>query len=452
MQTVTRVLARYVVSSRLEDLPQLIQHEGVRAFVNWVGCAAGGCHEQNVEHVLELLLQFTGAREATLIGRHERLDALNAAFINAMSSAALSFNDTHFSTVAHPTSPVAGALFALAERQPVSGKAFLHALVLGIETQCRIANILCVAPAECGVGLSMAGLVGGIGAAVAAGKVLKLDEGGIATAIGHAANQAGGLRESHGTMASQFTPGHTARCGLMAALLAARGYTCSDTMIEGVKGFGVSYSQRPNFDAAVQGLGENFEIAALAYKPYPCGFVIHPAIDACLDIARNHAYDLAQIERVELAVNPLAVQLTDRPEPRNRNQTTVSLQHWAAVSLLQKAAGTAQMAQSVIHDPAVRALRAKIVLTPDPAVSREGARLRVVLKDGRSLEANVAHCRGSSGRPLTDAEVSEKALAQLQIAYAEGAAEELLAKCWRVAEYARVDELCAILATAPMKT
>ena len=123
-----------------------------------------------------LFRSFNGARSSTLVGRREKLDALNATFINSMASAALAYNDTHFVTVAHPTSPVGAALIALAERQPVSGKEFVRALVVANEIECRIGNILCVPPAECAIGLSMAGLVGCIGAAVAVGAVMGFDE------------------------------------------------------------------------------------------------------------------------------------------------------------------------------------------------------------------------------------------------------------------------------------
>ena len=217
MKPITRTLARYAHASQFDALPPAVRHEGARAFVNWIGCAAGGSREEDVQLMLKLLSEFNGAKDATVVGRSERLDALNAALINSMSSAALAFNDTHNATVAHPTSPVAAALLALAERQPLTGKELLHALILGIEIQCRVGNILCTPPAECQVGLSMQGLVGGIGAAVAAAKVMALDEDGITTAIGLAANQAAGLREAQSTMGSHFTPGHAARCGLMAA-------------------------------------------------------------------------------------------------------------------------------------------------------------------------------------------------------------------------------------------
>ena len=175
------MLARYVQSSQFDALPPAVRHEGARAFVNWIGCAAGGSSEPDVQLVLQLLSEFNGAKEATVVGRSERLDTLNAAFINSMSSAALAFNDTHNPTVAHPTSPVAAALLALAERRPMTGRELLHALILGIEIQCRVGNILCVPPAECQVGLSTQGLLGGIGAAVAAAKAMGLDEIGRAS-------------------------------------------------------------------------------------------------------------------------------------------------------------------------------------------------------------------------------------------------------------------------------
>jgi len=360
----------------------------------------------------------------------------------------LAFDDTHFTTVAHPTSPVGAALLALAERQPLNGRELIHALVLGVEIQCRVGNMLCVPPAECQVGWSMTGLVSGIGAAVAAAKVLGLDENAIATAIGLAANQACGLREAHGTMTSQFTPGHSARCGLMAALLAARGFGCSATMLEGPKGFALAFGQRPNFDAALAQLGQAFEISSLAYKPYPSGFVIHPVTDACLQIAKSSTLDAEHIERIELTVNSLAVQLCNRPDPVNANQAMVSLQHWAAASLKFKAAGIAQLDEAVVHDPTVSALRRKVSLHSDAAIGREAARARVVLRDGRVLEADILRCRGSAGRPLTDEDLSDKTRGQLLTVFSSDASERILAECWRIEESPRVDALCKLLAVA----
>lgn len=448
MQAVTRILSRYICSSRFNDLPAHVRHEGVRAFVNWVGCAAGGAHEEDIQIMIDTLTEFNGPAQATLVGRREKLDALNAAFVNSMSSSALAFNDTHYTSVAHPTSPVAAALLALSERQPLSGAEFIHALILGVEIQCRVGNILCVPPAESAVGLSMQGLVGGIGAAVASGKVIGLDEDGMATAIGLAANQSSGLRQAQSTMGSHYTPGHAARCGFMAALLAARGFTCSDNVIEGPKGFAVSYAQHANPDAAVDQLGKVFEIATLAYKPYPSGFVIHPVIDACLDLAKNNALDAAQIERIELTVNPLTPKLTDIADPRDRGQALVSYQHWAVVSLLHKAAGIAQVTDAVVRDPVIGALRHKVVATSLDSVGREAASVRVVLKNGTRMDASVANCRGSAGRPMNDDDITEKTRDQLRAAFPADRAEQILDQSWRIEKLPLVDPFCKQLAAA----
>jgi 2-methylcitrate dehydratase PrpD len=453
MKNITRLLARYACESRYEALPPAVRHEGLRAFVNYIGCAAGGSREDNVATMLRFLAEFNGGARATVIGRRERLDALNATFINAMSSAALAFNDTHYATVAHPTSPVAAALLALAEHQPQSfnGRELLHALILGVEIQCRVGMILVTPPAQSAVGLSMQGIVGGIGATVAAGKVLGLDEAHMATAIGLAVNQSAGLRQAQSTHASHFSPGHAARCGLQAALLAARGFECSDNMIEGFKGFAVSFAREPNFDAAIHKLGEIFEISTLAYKPYPAGVVIHAIIDACLEIAQQPAFDAARIARVELDLNPLAAKLTDLMDPKDRGQALVSLQHWTAATLIGKAAGVAQVSDAALRDPAIRALRHKVSYHNVESVGREAAHVRVLLDDGVKLEAQVAHCRGSIERPLTDDDITVKTRAQLQTVYASADSERILAQSWQIEGSANVAEFCKTLVSDDIK-
>jgi 2-methylcitrate dehydratase PrpD len=174
--------------------------------------------------------------------------------------------------------------------------------------------------------------------------------------------------------------------------------------------------------------------------------VIHPIIDACLEAARHSDFDVTRIERVELAVNPLAVKLCDRPNPVDCNQAHLSLQHWAAVSLLFKAAGLAQITEAMVRDLAVGALRRKIVVAGTPEIGREAASVRVLQTDGRTVQAGVAHCRGSVGRPLTDDDISEKTRLQLQTVFPAAAAENILAECWRVETHPVMRTLSAQLA------
>ncbi len=432
MTHTTRELARFAVNSRFEDLPQKVRHEGLRAFVNYVGCAAGGAGEPVCLKMLETISEFNGKSDCIVIGSRVKLDALNAALMNSLSSAALSFNDTHYQTVIHPTSPVGAALISLATRRKVSGRELIHAAVLGDELCCRIGNILCTPPAECAVGLSTTGLLGCIGAAIAAGKVMGFNEDQMTTAIGIAANQSAGIREAHASMSSWFTPGNAARCGLWAAFLAERGYTCPDTMIEGVKGFAVSFSSNPQLHAATDGLGDNWEILSLAYKPYPCGVVVHPVIDACLNISAKQNFDGRDIERVEVTVNPLCIQLCNRPAPQIRAQAMVSFPHWTATTLMHKEAGLPQVTEAMVHDPDIAALRAKVVAHADEKTGREAAHVKVVMKDGRSFEGHCQHALSTPQNPMTDRHIADKTRLQMEIAFDKARAQRVADACWTI--------------------
>lgn len=134
----TRLLASYIVSAQAEDLPDKVRREGLRTFFNWLGCAVGGSRHQTLEIAVAAFKPFSGPPQATVLGRAQRFDILNAALLNGISSHVFDFDDTHLKTVIHPAGPVASAILALAEYQPTSGRDFLNALVLGVEAECRI--------------------------------------------------------------------------------------------------------------------------------------------------------------------------------------------------------------------------------------------------------------------------------------------------------------------------
>src|SRR5262245_56245681 len=160
---VTRTLAGWVVASRAEDIPAGVRKEATRSMVNWIGCAVGGSHHETVDRALRALFEFSGPPQATVLGRHERLDILHAALINGISSHVLDYDDTHLKTIIHPAGPVASALLALSERRALSGAAFLHAFILGTEVECRIGNA--VYPSHYDAGWHITGTAGVFGAA-----------------------------------------------------------------------------------------------------------------------------------------------------------------------------------------------------------------------------------------------------------------------------------------------
>src|ERR1700737_735893 len=194
----TLALARFIAASTIESVPQQVRHEAKRALLNWLGCAVGASGHATVTRALSALRPFFGPPQGTVLGTNERLDVLHAAMMNGITSHTFDFDDTHLKTVIHPAGPVAAAILALAEYRPVSGRDFVHALVLGVETECRIGNA--VYPAHYDIGWHITGSAGVFGAAAAAGKILGLSEQQMVWALGLAATQPVGLREMFGTM------------------------------------------------------------------------------------------------------------------------------------------------------------------------------------------------------------------------------------------------------------
>jgi hypothetical protein len=139
---VTHALAHYVVTASYDDLPANVRKEGVRTLLNWVGVAIGGSRHQAVESAVAALAPFSGPQQASLFGRRERFDIMNAAFINGVSSHIFDYDDTHLKSAIHPAGPVASSILALSEMQPVSGKDFLNALVLGVDPNTLVESIL----------------------------------------------------------------------------------------------------------------------------------------------------------------------------------------------------------------------------------------------------------------------------------------------------------------------
>ncbi len=429
----TRALARFVVASKVADVPENARKEAARSVVNWVGCALGGARHETVDCALEALSELSGPRAATVLGRKERLDILHASLLNGISSHVLDFDDTHLETIIHPAGPVAPVLLALAERQPqmlMSGADFLHAFILGVEVECRIG--MAVYPWHYDRGYHITGSAGVFGAAAAAGKILGLDETQMVWALGLAATQSAGLREMFGTMSKAFHPGRAAQNGLTGAILAAKNFTSSEASLEAPRGFAHVLSGDRDFSKITERLGETWEVTKNTYKPFPCGIVIHPTIDACIQLRNEHGLAGADIERVELQVHPLVLELTGKKTPMRGLEGKFSVYHSAAVALLRGAVGQREYSDEAVRDPEVKALRDRVVATVDRGIREEQVHARVVTKSGRSFEKHIEHVVGSLENPLTDRDLEAKFRGQADGLLDTSESENLLSLCWRV--------------------
>jgi 2-methylcitrate dehydratase PrpD len=402
---ITRILAEFVAGHPAGRLPPGIEHEAHRTLYNWLGCAIGASRHEAGEAALAAVQMLQPAPQASVLGRGEQVDMGSAALVNGITSHTFDFDDTHLKTIIHPAGPVASAALALAEHRAASGRALLDALVLGIDVACRVGNA--IYPDHYDRGWHITGSTGMLGAAAACARLLGLDAQRTAMALGIAASQPTGLREQFGTMSKPFHPGAAARAGLMSALLASRGFTASVRAVVAPRGFVQVVSDKRAWHEVTDALGERFEIAFNTYKPFACGVVIHPAIDACVQLrARGVAPE--QVERIELRVHPLVLELTGKQAPKDGLQGKFSVYHGCAVGLLYGRAGEPEFSDATVHDARVVALRNRVHATVDTAVAEEAVVATARLRDGRVVEVRVDHAIGSLHNPLSDADLEAK--------------------------------------------
>ena len=439
---VTRTLAKYIVGGSYDVLPANVRKEGVRTLLNWVGVAIGGSHHQTVDIAVSALAPFSGPPQASLLGRHERFDIMNAAFINGVSSHIFDYDDTHLKTIIHPAGPVVSAILALAEMQPVSGKEFLNAMVLGIETECRIGNA--VYPNHFDIGWHITGTAGVFGSAAAVGKLLKLNEQQMIWALGLAASQPVGLRESFGSMNKSFNPGRAASNGIFAALLASKNFTSSNSMIEAKRGWANTVSTKQDYAEITGDLGKRYESALNTYKPFACGIVMHPSIDAAIQLRNENHLTADQIERVEVKVNPLVLELTGKKTPHEGLEGKFSIYHAVAVAIIEGAGGEKQFSDRAVNDPQVVALRGKVVPIITPGVDTAQVDMTIVLKDGRTLHRHIERAIGSVEVPMSDSQLEAKFTDLVEGILPAAAIRGVMDACWNVEALANAADIAKL--------
>jgi 2-methylcitrate dehydratase PrpD len=431
---VTRRLAEFVATHHSRGWDAAIEDEARRTLVNWVGCAVGAARHETAEAALAALLEFAPAEQATILGRRERVDIGSAALMNGITSHTFDFDDTHLKTIIHPAGPVASAALALAEHVGASGRRLVDALVLGTDVACRVGNA--IYPDHYDRGWHITGSTGMLGAAAACARVLALDANATAMALGIAASQPVGVREQFGTMTKPFHPGAAARAGLTAALFARHGFTASARALEAPRGLLPTYSDKCDWREITDGLGERFELAFNTYKPFACGVVIHPSIDGCVELAREHKLGAGDIARIELKVHPLVLELCGKRAPRTGLEGKFSVYHACAAGYLFGQAGVAEFSDEVAARADVVALRERIVATVDGAIAEDAADVTVIATDGRRFHRFVAHTIGSLERPMTDADLARKF---------HGLVDPVLG----AARAAQLRDACAGIASAP---
>lgn len=404
-RAVTDELARFATSVTWASLPESTKSAARRTVGNVVGLAVGACRHEAVETTLRTLtgLGLTGG--TSVLGREERLAITAAPLVNGMAMHVEDFDDTHLRTVLHPGAPVVPAALAIGERQSSAGSDVLAAVVVGMEVASRVGNGLGTSHFD--RGWHVTGTMGHLGAAAAAGRLMGLTVEQMRHALSLAATQAAGHTEQLGSMTKSLHPGKAAADGVEAALLAANGFTGPEGAIEGRRGLAALMTSDADLQEMLRGLGSNWETEANAFKPYSCGIVSHPVIDAAIAL-RGRGITADQVKSVEVVVHPVVLDVMGVQEPESGLRSKFSVYHCFAVGMLDGAAGPAQYSDERATDHEVVELRRKVTAVLDSSVAKDACVARVVLQDGAVEEVTIKHATGSIDSPMTDAQLAAK--------------------------------------------
>ena len=437
---ITSTLARFLSGIAYEDLSPAAVHEAKRAVLDWIGCALAGSTHPTVNVLLATFEDLGSVPVATVLGQGGRkLSLLDAPVANGQMGHVLDFDDTHLGgVILHTSTATLPALFALGEWRGSSGRDVIVALAAAFEAGIRVGQ---AAPSHHRGGWHLTGTLGTVAAAAGSARLIGLDEQQTTHALGIACTQAAGMQQNRGSDCKSLHAGKSAYHGVLASMLASKGFNSSPEILEGSLGFTKIYSATQQNDAITAGLGRTWMIAGNGYKPYACGVVLHPLIEAMIDVSRKTRQPAADVGRVEVRVHPDVIRITGIDTPSSGLMSKFSANHAAAVAYIDQAAGVAQFTNERSEDSAVQALRKLIRVTPDPSFRLDQSAAMVRTTSGATYEAQIAHATGTVSNPMSDQALREKFLGNATPAIGADQARRVGDMIWKLETLGDVGEL-----------
>lgn len=433
--TAAQRIAGFVAGLAAADAPGEVLEAAKLHALDTLGCglAAGALGE--AAYAVAAATEEAGSGPCTAIGVAHGLPAREAAFVNGTLCHALDFDDTHPHSIVHVSASVVPATLAAAQARGASGEEMLAAVVAGNETSIRLG--MAAGGAFHARGFHPTGVCGVFGATAAAARLGGLDAETTAHALGLAGSMASGLMEflADGSETKRLHPGWAAQAGLAAARLAAHGATGPTTVFEGRFGLYNAYLQgvAADVEAQVADLGERWETPRIAYKPYPACHYVHAPVDALAEILRETPLRPDDVDRLvafsdATGESLVLAPLEDKVQPRTVYDAKFSLPYCLAALLVHGRLDVGSFTEEAIADPSVLDVASRVtyeVKQYAPAPDAFAGGVRVVTRDGRTLEAELRHQRGGTENPLSASDVLGKYRANALLGLDEAAVERL---------------------------
>jgi 2-methylcitrate dehydratase PrpD len=419
----TDAVRTFIASATLQQMPANVVTEGKRCLIDNIGVLLAGSTAEGSRILREYAHKSTGAKEATVLGREPAMvSAAHAALANAGSAHALDYDDTQLSTtpdrtfglLTHPTTPALSAALAVAERTGASGAAFLEAYLTGVEVECKMAEA--IDPNHYERGFHSTGTLGVFGASAAAGKLMKLNQAQLGHMLAIAASLSAGIRVNFGSMSKPLNAARASENGVFAAELASRGFTGGGNGLDGQWGFFQVLGDGADLGRLVGKLGQPWAIVSpgVSFKPYPCGSLSHPSMDAMMKVVKDHDLKPDQIKAVRLRAGNNILEPLRYGVATNELEAKFSVPFLMSAVILTRRAGMREFTDEFVQSPAAQAMMRRVSAVHDLEIEKQGfdkirSVVEVDLLDGRKLvQPSDDRYRGGPENPFTRADLKAK--------------------------------------------
>ncbi len=394
----TKELADFVINTGFEDFSEELIDASKRCFLDWIGVAIAGRKDPSAQILLDLIEELGGNNQASVIGYGIKTSLLNAALLNGTMAHSLDYDDAHMYTRSHPSAPLIAALLPTAEYQKSPGFELVTAFILGFEVATRIG--LALGNTYYDQGWHATPILGRFGVAAGVGKLLGLDTEQLSNAFGLAATQVGGIRKSFGTMGKPFHAGKAAMDGLLSAMLAKRGFTASENILDENSGFLSMLSYQHDLSPITSGLGKRYHLLEVSFKPYAACLAIHPAISGLISIREEHHHDLERIDHIDLEVAPICLVLGGNADPKSGIEGKFSAYFCAALAISEGRAGNDLFTNELVHAPSIRWLMERTTIRENRSFEESEAVVEVISTDGDRFTKHITAPKGDPRNPL----------------------------------------------------
>lgn len=415
----TKILAEKICALAYPDIPEHVRTVAKQAVLDTIGVTLAAVDSDSAAILREYVGEEGGRKEATILGSSRKTTAQNAALVNASIGHVLDCDDVSWSIIGHPAVVSIFPALALAERAHANGVQLLTAFVAGYETIAAIGRGCC--PEFCARGWHSTATIGSFGAAAAAGRILGLDSVEMCTALGIAGSLAGGVKRNMGTMTKHLHAGRAAANGVSAALLAQKGFTASDEILEGKDGFCRVFTDKYDFDVMSGSFCDPYDLVTTGalFKLWPSCYSTHPCIEAMITLSEEHDLHADDIEAVTIYSSKLVNDVLFHHNPKTGFEGKFSNEFCAALGIVKRRARYEDFSEKTIQEPDIQRVMSRVELKLDPQLTDSGyipssdegptrTRVMVKLTDGRKLDKEVRLAKGSPQRRLSHEELVEK--------------------------------------------